>query len=331
MLGLHGHHGHHGHGGHDHGAGTSRAVTATLAVNLLITAAKWFAFAVTRSPSLFGEAAHSTADSLNPLVLWIGHKRSKRPAHARHPLGHGREAFFWSLIAAELMLVVGAALTARHGIETLLTGHVPAVSPVALGVMAFAAVAETWTLALVWRRMRAEGRGTVRVRDGKNPILLALLVENGADVLGVLLALAGYGLYVLTGNPVWDACFSLAIAALLACSSIFLINRSRSLIIGESAPSEVEHDVLRAVRARPSVAEVRRVVTVMRGPEDVGCLIVLRWNDEWFCRKWQMFAGGGTAAPVQLVFALTRAETDSIKEEVRALEPTITQVDIEIT
>lgn len=329
MSGFHGHGHHHDH---DHGEGMTRAVSVTLVVNLLITAAKWFAFAVTRSPSLFGEAAHSTADSLNPLVLWIGHKRSKRPAHARHPLGHGREAFFWSLIAAELMLVVGAALTARHGIETLITGHVPAISNIALGVMAFAAVAETWSLVVVWRRMRAEGRGTVRVRDGKNPILLALLVENGADVLGVMLAFAGYGLYVLTGNPAWDACFSLAIAALLACSSIFLINRSRSLIIGESAPTEVERDVLRAVRARPSVAEVRRVVTVMRSPEDIGCLIVLRWNDEWFAAKWQAFANGGaTSAPVQLVFALTRAETDSIKEEVRTLVPGIAHVDIEIT
>jgi cation diffusion facilitator family transporter len=331
MSGLHGHHGH----DHDHGAGTAKAVTVTLAVNLAITAAKWFAFAVTRSPSLFGEAAHSTADSLNPLVLWIGRRRSTRPAHRRHPLGHGREAFFWSLIAAELMLVVGAVLTARHGIETIMTGRVPAISAAALIVMGFAAAGETYSLVVVWRRIRQTLRAGARLRDARDPILLALLVENGADILGVTLAFAGYGMYVLTGNALWDACFSLAIAALLAVSSLFLINRSRSLIIGEAAPAEVEHDIMRAVRARRSVAEVRRVVTVMRGTDDIGCSIVLRWDADWFAAKWQAIVangnGRGSPAPVPMVLALARAETESIKEEIRALVPAVTQIDIEIT
>ncbi|MEY4744830.1 MAG: hypothetical protein RL272_775 [Candidatus Parcubacteria bacterium] len=327
MSALHGHH------GHEHGSGTGRAFSVTLVVNLLITAAKWFAFAITRSPSLFGEAAHSTADSMNPIVLWIGHRRSGRPAHRRHPLGHGREAFFWSLIAAELMLVVGAVLTARHGIETIVTGTVPRPSTLALCVMAFAAAGEAFSLAVVWKRMRKDLRAGARLRDSGNPLLLGLLVENGADILGVLFALAGYGLYLLTGNALWDAGFSLAIAALLAASSLFLIDRSRSLIIGEAAPADVERAVIRALRARASIAEVRRVVTVMRGPEDIGCLISLRWDTDWFGARWR--AAASTPAqpqfPVPWLFALTRAETESIKEEVLAAAPGISQLDIEAT
>ncbi|HTM68039.1 MAG TPA: cation diffusion facilitator family transporter [Candidatus Binatia bacterium] len=328
MSGTHGH----GHA-HDHHAGTAKAVSVTLVVNIVIMIAKWFAFALTRSPSLFGEAAHSTADTLNPFVLWIGQRRSARPAHRRHPLGHGREAFFWSLIAAELMLVVGAVLTARHGIETLLTGRVPHVSRIALAVMGMAAVGETYSLLVVWRRMRKTLRAGARLRDTGNTMLLALLVENSADILGVTLACAGYGLYVATGNAVWDACFSLAIAALLGVSSLFLIDRSRSLLIGEAAPPDVEHAVLRLLQARRSIAEVRRIVTVMRGPEDVGCIIVLRWDPEWFAAKWRAIAGGqGQPQPlVPWVFALTRAEADAIKEEVRAHVPAITQLQIEIT
>ena len=328
MSGSHGHH--HGHG-HDHHAGTAKAVSVTLLVNVAIMAAKWFAFALTRSPSLFGEAAHSTADTLNPLVLWIGQRRSARPAHRRHPFGHGREAFFWSLIAAELMLVVGAALTARHGIETLLHGRVPNISPVAFAVMGFAALGETFSLVFVWRRMRKTMRGGVRLRDSRNTVLLALLVENGADILGVLLALAGYGLYMLTGNAVFDACFSLAIAALLAVSSLFLINRSRSLLIGEAATPDVEHAVIRVLQARRSVAEVRQVLTVMRGPDDVGCVIVLRWDPEWFAAKWRALNGGDRAQPmVPWVFALTRSESEAIKAEVRARVPSVSHVQLEI-
>lgn len=326
MSALHGHH------GHDHGSGTGKAVSVTLVVNLLITAAKWFAFAVTRSPSLFGEAAHSTADSLNPIVLWIGHRRSGRPAHRRHPLGHGREAFFWSLIAAELMLIVGAVLTAQHGIETIVTGRVPGMSTLALGVMAFAAVGEGYSLAVVWRRLRAAQRAGTRLRDSGNPLLLGLLVENGTDILGVCFALAGYGLYMLTGNALWDAGFSLAIAALLATSSLFLINRSRSLIIGETGPADVERAVVRILRARRSVAEVRRVVTVLRGPDDIGCLVSLRWDPDWFGARWRAAAAmpAQTQSPVPWLFALARAETESIKEDVRAAAPGISQLEIEI-
>lgn len=325
--------GSHGHGhGHDHHAGTAKAVSVTLVVNIAIMAAKWFAFALTRSPSLFGEAAHSTADTLNPFVLWIGQRRSKRPAHRRHPLGHGREAFFWSLVAAELMLVVGAVLTARHGIETLLTGRVPHVSNVALGVMGFAAVGEAYSLWVVWRRMRKGLRAGGRIRDTGNTVLLALLIENAVDILGVALACMGYGLYVATGNAVWDAAFSLAIAAVLAVSSLFLINRSRSLIIGEAAPPDVEHAVIRLLQSRPSVAEVRQVVTVMRGPEDVGCVIVLRWDAEWFAAKWRALAGGESPPQplVPWVFALTRTETEAIKDTVRSHVPCITRLQIEI-
>lgn len=326
MSALHGHH------GHEHGSGTGKAVSVTLVVNLLITAAKWSAFAVTRSPSLFGEAAHSTADSLNPIVLWIGHRRSGRPAHRRHPLGHGREAFFWSLIAAVLMLVVGAALTAQHGIETIISGRVPRLSSFALGVMAFAALGEAYSLAIVWRRLRAAQRAGARIRDSGNPLLLGLLVENGADILGVCFALAGYGLYMLTGNALWDAGFSLAIAALLSASSLFLINRSRSLIIGEAAPAEVERAVVRILRARRSIAEVSRVVTVLRGPDDVSCLVSLRWDPEWFGARWRDAASvpGQARSPVPWLFSLARAEADSIKAEVRASNPGISRIELEI-
>lgn len=271
--------------GHGHGDGTAKAVGATLLVNVALTALKWTAFAVTRSPSLFGEAAHSTADTANPLLLWFGVRRSRRPSHPRHPLGHGREAYFWSLIAAQTMLLVGSMLTAVNGIDALRTGRVPDLSPLALGIMALALLGEGYSLLLTVRGIRGgvDGRGAGR---GKNPVLLALVVENGADMLGVLLALCGYGVYCLTGEPLWDALFSLAIAAMLACTSFFLIRKNLSLIAGETAPDEVVAGIRNAALGVPSVAEVTDVVATMAGPDCVACRISVRLDRSWLISAW---------------------------------------------
>jgi cation diffusion facilitator family transporter len=313
---------HHHHHGHD---GTRSAVVATLAVNIGLTAAKWLAFAVTGSPSLFGEAAHSTADTMNPLVLWFGHRRSTRPSHPRHPHGHGREAFFWTLVAAIMMLAIGSVLTASHGIESLRTGKAPDRSPLALVIMALAFASESWSLLVVWRRLRAETRGKAGgIKGSRNPILLALLVENGADVLGVTLAFAGYGLFALTGDPRWDGAFSLAIAALLACSSLFLINRSRSLIIGESAPEETVNAIAKAA-SRPSVAQVVRVVAVMRSPHDVECRVTVFWDPGWFARR----AMNGSGVSVTGLMEAMREETATIKADVRAAVHDVSHVDVD--
>lgn len=320
---MSGHHHHHAHGGDGHGAG--KAVSVTLFVNLCVTAAKWFAFAVTRSPSLFGEAMHSTADSMNPLVLWLGHRRSSRPAHGRHPLGHGRESYFWSLIAAQLMLLVGASLTAWHGIETIVAGTVPRISGAAIAVMVCAAVGEAYSLLTVWRQMRKERK---EGKSGGNPLLLALLVENGADVMGITLAFAGYGIYTLTGNALWDAAFSLAIAALLASTSLFLINRNRSLIVGEAAGPDVEAAVRSAIDARPKFATVVRLTATIRGPGEVECHLEMRWDPLWFIFRTD------TKNPdneLPKAFLRARRQADALREEIKKRAPQVTRIIIEIT
>ncbi len=309
---------------HDHGGGTAKAATVTLLVDAAITAAKWIAFAATGSPSLFGEAAHSSADTLNPILLWFGHRRSERPSDAHHPFGHGREAFFWSLVAAVMMLTVGATLTAANGIETIVHGTVPRRSMLAVIIMACAAVGEGYSLLVVWRELRGEGTARAAVADSRNTVLLALAVENGIDILGIMLGFAGYGLYLLTGNPLWDAGFSLAIACVLALSSLFLINRSRSLIVGETAPADIDGAIVAVVRGRPSVAEVRSVVAVMRGPHDIGCHVTIRWDPVWYGRR------SDDEAQVISLLALIAAENDGIRADIAAAVPEITHVDIDV-
>lgn len=277
---MSGHH-HHGHCHHHH-EGTAKAIFVSLAVNIMLTLLKWMAFLFTWSPSLFGEAAHSTADSLNPLLLWFGFRRSRKPKDKDHPLGHGREAFFWSLMAAQMMFIVGCVATAFHGVRSIVTGHVPVISWWAGGIMLFALVAEGYSLIVAWsniksadKEKRASASDAVR---SKNPIVQALVLENGADMLGVLLAVCGYGLYLLTGNPIWDGIFSLAIAALLACSSTFLIRRNMSLITGETADEQTHKNITETLKGIPTVMEIQEVVATMVGPEEVKCRVHVHLN-----------------------------------------------------
>jgi len=276
--------GHHNHGPagahqchHHHGGGTARAVAISLTVNIGLTILKWLAFIFTWSPSLFGEAAHSTADTLNPLLLWFGYRRSKKPRDDEHPLGHNREAFFWSLMAAQMMFVIGCVATAYHGIRSIVTGHVPELSWWAGGIMLIALIAEGYSFIVAWRNLRTTNvSGTASASDAvrsKNPIVLALVLENGADMLGVLFAVCGYGMYLLTGNPIWDGVFALAIAALLATSSMFLIKRNMSLITGEAAAPEIQERITEVLREVPTVMTIEEVVATMIGPEEVKCRV----------------------------------------------------------
>lgn len=253
---------------HHHGGGTEKALNVTLAVNILLTVAKWTAFIFTRSSSLFAEAIHSTFDTMNPLVLKIGHHRSRRPKCDRHPMGHTREAFFWPLIAAIMMFAFGAGFTAYRGINALITGHVPEMRWWAAAIMIGALVGEGVSLLVSRRALKGDG-----IRETKDTTALALVFENFVDMLGVTLALSGYGLFLLTGQAVWDAVFSLAIAGLLAYASIYLICRNMSLITGESADDGTLGRIRDIVLGAPYVMKVVDLTVSVTGPENMCCRV----------------------------------------------------------
>lgn len=255
-------------GCHHHHHHTEKALNLTLAVNVLLTAAKWFAFIITRSSSLFAEAVHSTFDTMNPLVLRIGHLRGRRPKCDRHPQGHGREAFFWSLMAAIMMFAFGAGFTAFRGIQALIWGLVPEMEWWAVAIMFAALVGEGISLIASWRSLKGDG-----IRKTTNTTALALVFENFVDMLGVTLALTGYGLFLLTGQAIWDAIFSLAIACLLACSSVFLIRRNLSLITGEAADAETCARIRRIILIVPEVQNIAGLEVTMCGPEEMRCSV----------------------------------------------------------
>ena len=211
-----------------------------LAANLVIAVAKTVGGLVAGSPALLSEAAHSVADSLNEVFLLAALRRSRRPADSRHPFGYGKERFFWSLLAAVGIFVMGGCFSFFQGFEALTQrerrsrydGYVAGL--VVLGV---ALVAEGALAAAGPAPGARPGRRAPELRD---PALRTVVAEDGTAVLGVSLAIAGMALHMVTGQVVWEASASFAIGALLVYVAYRLGRDARDQLIGRGRGSRAE-------------------------------------------------------------------------------------------
>jgi cation diffusion facilitator family transporter len=249
-----------------------RAVIAALAANLGIAATKFIAFAVTGSASMLAEAIHSVADSGNQVLLLLGRSRATRARTAEHPFGFGRERYFYAFVVAVVLFSVGALFSVYEGIHKI-TNPAPVKTPVvAFAVLGAAIVMESLSLRTAVRESNEvrEGHGWLSfIRRAKAPELPAILLEDTAALTGLLLAAAGIALTVITGSEVWDGAGSLAIGALLAAVAVILAVETKSLLIGESASSEVERAIVAALEAGREVERVIHLRTLHMGPDSL--------------------------------------------------------------
>jgi cation diffusion facilitator family transporter len=273
-----------GAGGKDHGLSTSAlrsigpdrsdsvvTVLVALGANLLVAAAKSVAAVVTGSASLTAEAAHSWADTGNEIFLVVANRRSARPPDRAHPLGHGREAYVWSLLAAVGLFVAGGAVSITHGInelrtptpaEDFLVGYVVlAVSLVLEGISFLRSVRQATSAAQALQRDLIE-----HVLATSDPTLRAVFAEDAAALLGLALAAAGLAAHQLTGSATPDAVGSILVGLLLVAVAVVLINRNRRFIVGEQADPRLRAAVLQALQDLPEVARVTYLWLEVVGP-----------------------------------------------------------------
>ena len=238
---------------------STSSVIAGVTANTLVTAAKFVGWGLTGSSALLSEAIHSVADTSNQALLLVGLKKSERPADALHPFGYGKDRFFWGLVSALGIFFVGAGVTIMHGIEALLDPHEVHHTWVTWAVLAFSLVLEGSALLFALRGVvhdaHKAGMGFWRyVREGKDPTIVAVLLEDGAAVLGVVLAALCILLAQITHQPFWDGLASLLIGLLLAFVAIFLVAKNRAFLITKSVDEEVA-DKVRAVIASSDAVE----------------------------------------------------------------------------
>ncbi|MBZ9706903.1 cation diffusion facilitator family transporter [Mesorhizobium sp. ESP7-2] len=265
------------------GHGGSRTVIyAALAGNLAIALTKFAAAFFTGSSAMLSEGVHSLVDTGNGGLLLYGMHRAARPADSTHPLGHGRELYFWSFIVALLVFALGAGVSFYEGIV-----HIMAPEPVAnvkvnyivLG-LSFLFEGSSWLVALrVFRKQKGKQGWLQAVQSSKDPSVYTVLFEDSAALLGLTVAFAGILAAEIFEMPELDGAASIGIALILGATAIFLARESKGLLIGEPASPEVQRKVLAIVQQDPAVQRANGVLTVHMGPEEIVAALSIEFED----------------------------------------------------
>ena len=239
--------------------GSKKAVGAAITGNSLLTIAKLAAFLMTGSAAMLSETLHSLADTMNQVLLMVGIQRSTRAADPHFPFGYGAERAVWALMSAVGIFFLGCGVTLYHGIHTLLHPKPLEDLGVALGVLAVSFVVEAIVLVIAVRtvRLNAHGRPFFRYlwREA-DPTTTAVVLEDSAACLGVVFALIGITAATVSGNPVWDAAASIAVGLLLGAIAVWLVARSRYLLVGPAVPPDVRARIRDIVASSPVVEKI---------------------------------------------------------------------------
>jgi len=256
---------------------------AALVGNLLVALAKAAAAAWTGSSAMTSEAIHSFVDSLNEILLLYGIRRSDRRADTDHPLGYGRELYFWSFIVALLVFSLGAVAAVYEGVDHLLHPEPIRDQFVNYAVLAIAFVLDgaSWLISL---RQFAAAKGDLGFYDAfrrsKDPPSFIVLFEDSAALLGIVVAAAGTFASVALQEPILDGVASVIIGVILGASAILVARESKSLLIGERADPQLTKAILDIAAAEPGVSGANGLLTVQLAPDQVVAALSVEFSDD---------------------------------------------------
>jgi cation diffusion facilitator family transporter len=252
-------------------SGGTRAIVAALLANAGIAVAKFIGYLITGSSSMLAESVHSVADTSNQGLLLLGGRTARRAATPEHPFGYGRDRYFYSFVVALLLFTLGSVFALYEGIHKL-ESHEPLVSPlVAVAILVVAIVLESFSFRTAIhesRPLKGSGTGWQFIRQSKVPELPVVLLEDFGALVGLILALLGVGLSVLTGDSIFDALGTIAIGILLGVIAIILIIEMKSLLVGEGAARPVLAKIIEALESGP-VQRIIHIRTQYIGPEEL--------------------------------------------------------------
>lgn len=244
------------------------------AANLAIALAKTVAGVLSGSSAMLAEAAHSFADTLNQVFLLTAIKRSAKPADPRHPFGYGMERYFWSLLAAVGIFVLGAGFSVYQGLEAIVAA--PAIESLGLTyiVLAIAFVFEgvSWMRAILQVRQQAHAAGSTTLRHVAvvgDPAVKTVVFEDTAALVGIVVAAIGVTLHKLTGDAVWDGAASIAIGLLLVAVAFTLGRENKALLLGQSVDESTLAEMRGEIGDAPGIDQVVELLTMRLGPEQL--------------------------------------------------------------
>ena len=259
---------------------TRRAVLAAIAGNLAIAATKFIAAAFSGSAAMLAEAIHSLVDTGNGALMLYGVHRSRKPPDLEHPFGYGHELYFWTLVVGMLVFALGGGMSIVSGAMHLANPAPPGNTGWSYAVLACAAVFEGVSWVYGFKAFHAERRGrgileTIHVT--KNPATFAVLLEDSAALVGLLVAFLGIALSGALGMAWIDGASSILIGILLCVVALVMVYESKGLLVGEGVEKRTLDTLREMIRADPEVDHVDRLTTIYLGPDEILLAIELRF------------------------------------------------------
>lgn len=263
--------------------GSKFVIYAALAGNLAIAAAKGGAALWTGSSAMLSEAIHSLVDTGNQGLLLYGLHRAARPPDAAHPLGYGRELYFWTFIVALLVFALGAGISLYEGVVHIRHPHPIEDASVTYAVLGLSFLFEggSWWAALKeFQAAKGELGYMEAVRLSKDPTTMTVLLEDSAALLGLIIAFAGILSAQLLGIPELDGVASIVIGLVLALTAAILARETKGLLIGEAADPALERSILRLAAEDRGVERVNGALTVHLSPDQVVVNLSVEFHDD---------------------------------------------------
>ena len=294
--------------------GGNRAIVAALLANVGIAVTKFAAFLLTSSSSMLAESIHSLADSGNQVLLLLGGRRANRDATPEHPFGYGRERYVYAFIVSVVLFSVGGLFALYEGFHKVRHPEpIDAWQWVPILVLVVAIGLESYSFRTAIHESN-EVRGTLTwvqfIRRAKAPELPVVLLEDFAALIGLVLALFGVGLTLITDDGIWDGIGTIAIGVLLVCVAVVLAVETKSLLLGEGATPEAVARIEAALVADPTVQRVIHMKTMHLGPDEL------------------LVAAKIAVAPTDSAAEVARS-IDSAEARIRAAEPVARMIYLE--
>ena len=267
------------------GASSEKVVLTALVGNFAIAVAKFMASVYTGSSSMLSEGIHSLVDSANQGLLLFGLKRSQKNPDENHPLGYGKELYFWAFIVAILIFGVGGGFSIYEGIHKLGEEHHLITNPfINYGVLSFAFIVEGYALWVAVKEFNVKRGDTPlyqAIQDSKDPATYTVLLEDGAALAGIFIAFLGTFLSHVFHFHMADAISAICIGVLLCAVAVVMAIETKSLLIGEAASKTVQEKIEKILNIDndPNILQLNEIITLQVAPYNILVIISVDFAD----------------------------------------------------
>lgn len=255
------------------------AVVAAVIGNICVGVVKFIAAAISGSAAMFAEGIHSIVDTGNGLLVLLGIRRSSKAPDEDHPLGHGKELYFWTMVVAVSVFAIGGGVSCYEGII-----HIMAITPetrlgdptMSIVVLLIAACIEGASLTVAlkqFNKVRGDMKPIAFIRYCKDPSLYTVVLEDSAAEAGLLIAFIGIVAGHLLDNPYLDSIASILISLLLMTVAVILLRETKSLLVGKGLNKPETRQVVELVQEDPAVVDCGQVLSMYMGPSQLLIMI----------------------------------------------------------